>query len=286
MKGLAPTLLTAPDLQPITTRVERAEAMLLLGQERDALQEKRPDGCWCLGTGGRGHSMLRGITPIFAEVCGCPEGIAARAHIATELWVIEEQENTQRIERTWTGAEIPSRFTNFRLDTSPFYHANPWLAKMLADWRNRSSFFFWGKHGRGKTGLAIGMAWLALTEYHLHGVLLFKGVPQLLSELRSTYNDRGGPREDEVLARYVTADLFIMDDLGTEQVTGSGWVEDRLYQIISDRHSHERATIFTSNLNLEQLANKLGERICWRILEMCRKDHIINLKGRNLREEQ
>jgi len=151
---------------------------------------------------------------------------------------------------------------------------------------SQRSILLTGPFGRGKTGLAVGYAWECLNTLPITNIR-FTAVPQMLAELRDTYNHPSyeeTPTEQQVIGKYARSGLLILDDLGAEQVKSTGWLEDRLYQIIGERHAEERPTIFTSNLNLDALADRIGERITWRIAEMI-GDNIINMEGLpNLRE--
>lgn len=164
------------------------------------------------------------------------------------------------------------------------------IVNLLRDSISRSeenaSWFVWGNYGNGKTGLAVGYAFEYLRIWlDVIPTALFRTLPDLLSELRSSYG-RGddGPDEMDLLKTYAEVGLLILDDIGAEQITGSGWLEDRLYQIIGKRHSELRPIFFTSNLSIPQLAERIGERLTWRIVEMCTDSHIIEVKGANLRD--
>ena len=136
--------------------------------------------------------------------------------------------------------------------------------------------------GVGKTGLAVGYARRCVEDCHVEQ-LQFVTIPRLLSRLRSTYSNPD-VTEDSVLQQYIQTRLLILDDMGAEQVKNTGWVEDRLYQIIGERHDELRPTIFTSNLSISKLAERIGERITWRIIEMCGRENIVEIKGANLRD--
>jgi len=69
------------------------------------------------------------------------------------------------------------------------------------------------------------------------------------------------------LDRIAAVDLLHIDDLGAEHRTE--WVLEQLYTIINTRYEDERATVITSNLEPEQLAEQLGERIVSRLEGMC-----------------
>lgn len=270
--------------------------------QRDELQATRPEQCWCLGVGGSGISWIRAAWGeshrVLEKLCSyCPEGIAEYTRISNLHFQEQANMTLKRQEAHWDNAEIPARFSDLRLETHPLAKSNPVLIKRLSrpeeprdpdsgpsdDWAD--SWYLYGAYGTGKTGLAVGHAWERVQDNEYTSVL-FRRMPDLLSELRSTYNrPRGdeGPSENDLIEKYTEVGLLILDDLGAEQVSGSGWVEDRLYQIIGKRHDEMMPTVFTSNLSIEELAKRIGERVTWRIVEMCGKDHIVEVKGANLR---
>ena len=160
-----------------------------------------------------------------------------------------------------------------------------WVSTFEGGW------YFWGGYGMGKTGLVAAMAHELIFGYkNTHNdsgeplFIRFVTVPDLLTELRATYNDKGQGTESEVLGSYRKPDILILDDIGAEHIKGSGWVEDRLYQVIGHRHGDQKATWFTSNLSIKQLGERIGERIAWRIVEMCGPDNIVEIKGPNIRD--
>jgi DNA replication protein DnaC len=57
--------------------------------------------------------------------------------------------------------------------------------------------------------------------------------------------------------------LLILDDFGSEKI--SEWSRERLLTVISERYDNERATIFTSNIGLQEVEVLLGKRIRSRI---------------------
>lgn len=253
---------------------------------------------------------------LFDEVCSCPEGIEHERVKTHFLGTIAERRERHLRATIWKGAGIPKRFIDYTLENSPVGKTNPAILSTLrypvrpypekapqwseddakidawvaATTRWVESWFLWGPYGTGKTGLAVGLAreWLE-NEWEMSdgGIILFRSVPRLLSDIRGTYNrkdDSTEPTEAELLEQYTKCALLVLDDLGAEQVKNSGWVEDRLFQIIGERHDNLLPTIFTSNLSLKEVADRIGERIAWRIAEMVGKDHIIHVDGPNLRD--
>lgn len=252
-------------------------------KERDLIQAGRPELCWCLGLGSNPNREPE-------KFCCCPEGLAAQAHWQAERDQERALLHRQRMEKWWEESGVPSRFYHYRLETSPLAQTHPSLIEALQYPKSEPqeqieawlrSWFFWGQYGRGKTGLAIG---------YVHGAMkiglrpLFRSVPDLLSDLRSTYGRHEGPTENDIIQKYAEVNLLVLDDLGAEQVKNQEWVADRLYQIIGHRHAEELTTVFTSNLSMAEVAERIGDRVTWRIAEMCGADHIIEIKGPNLRD--
>ncbi len=211
-------------------------------------------------------------------------------------------------EAAWERAGIPLRLKGCRLATSPqaalypdLVHRliAPWdpsreaTEQELADWDGfwGQSWMLFGLVGRGKSGLAAGYAhqWVDPRFGEPPSNILWCNVPDLLLRLRETYNYRtygrpfGRETEFSIIKACREADLLILDDLGAEHINGSGWVQEKLYQIISRRHEDMRPTFFTSNLTLGELNDQIGERIAWRIAEMCGEENVVLLDGPNLR---
>ncbi|MBI2874300.1 MAG: ATP-binding protein [Firmicutes bacterium] len=128
------------------------------------------------------------------------------------------------------------------------------------------SLFFTGGCGVGKTHLVSAIA----NSLVLGGVVpLYAVVADLLADLKSTYGEGESPfTESHLLSRAREVSVLLLDDLGAERY--SGWVGEKLFQIINYRYLHEKPTVITSNYDLEQLEEVVGERIVSRIVEMCR----------------
>src|SRR5262249_51929228 len=122
----------------------------------------------------------------------------------------------------------------------------------------------------------------------------FITVPDLLTRLRQSY-DRdggaggvGGASERELLDDLDGAPVLVLDDLGAERATD--WAVERLFGLLNRRHDWRRPTVLTSNLGPKPLAEHLGERIAWRVVEMCRRGgeagarFLVELRGPNLRD--
>lgn len=259
---------------PQLAQLERTRRTLDDCLERDRIQETRPEGCHCLGTGGYdgqvGIALWSSDDPptlLYSEgmngplswsrTCtACPEG---RAHLA---WIAEqkaqmEQRRQARISRRVLGsANIPHRFADLTLATYPDQVAagkvQAWYLRTIGEIptpsnvKQREGLLIHGPNRRGKTGLAIGVQKLALDRDIL---AVFRSLRDLLADLRRAFGRDRDTTFDEVLDALRAAPLLIIDDLGAERLSrGDSWVAEVLYGLLDHRCNARLPTILTSNL--------------------------------------
>lgn len=228
--------------------------------------------CWCNGLGARYPLYDEfGLLVGYREVCHCPVGQRMKAEAEKNA----ASSQARRIARYLALSDIPERFRQFSLDNCPHRR----LVTRMKDAAPDSSWVLWGPPGRGKTALAIAYLrhWIERNTRRAQ----FVSMPKLLSHLRGSYD--GEYTEISVIEHYCRLGLLVLDDVGAESVGSDAWFTDRLYQIIGRRHDELRPVVLTSNLSPEQLARRVGERIWWRVLEMCGADQIVHVAGPNLR---
>lgn len=244
---------------------------------------KPVDGCFCNGSGLPRTIPLElpgGGWTGTPDYCHCSDGQTAK-------YEYETGEMKRRVIYAWERAELPLRFRDLRLDTHPLEENYPELFKRFkSETLARTSWFFRGENGTGKTGLAVSMV-----KYYLDHIpfgsfvptVLFKTVPDLISDLTSTWNNREA-NEATILKRLAEIGILILDDLGKEESGDRGWILSRLYQVINSRHGNYMTTIFTSNDKISKIGGtETGKGIAWRIIEMCGEENIIHIEGENLR---
>ncbi len=124
--------------------------------------------------------------------------------------------------------------------------------------------FMSGPVGCGKSHLASAI----LREIIRKGYSgLFYNSPDLLRDIRATFDEGSELTEDTLLEYIEEVDLLVLDDLGAEKV--SEFVLDRFYLIVNKRYEGCKPLIVTTNYDEETLKSRFGERLMSRLIEMC-----------------
>jgi hypothetical protein len=301
--------------------IPEIERRIRQARRRDELQSERPDGCFCLGLGGRGTNVVKILLkeagdidrgeleesvvvldeigqPLqgYREYCSCDDGQRLKSRVARLLDLQRSAILRQRIERAWGTTGIERRFADCSLDSYlDLLRANNAVmrddVKLIAKLRSWLTcdgdpwLVLWGPIGHGKSGLAIGLARLYIEQGRS---VLIRKVPELLDRLRQTYGDEG-----ESLAALEQSmsdvELLVLDDLGADETTRTGkssWPREKLFKLINHRYDNLRRTIITTNLEPVDLAAHVTDRTFDRIREMAGKAWYIEVKrqGETLRD--
>jgi DNA replication protein DnaC len=136
---------------------------------------------------------------------------------------------------------------------------------------------FHGKPGRGKTHLAIAIAYRALQNGF---DATFTTAAALIDDL-SAASRKGALRE--ALARYMKPHVLVVDEVG--YLAYGDDAANVLFHVVNERHIRKRAMIFTTNKNLKRWGDvlhddDLAEAIVDRILE---RGRLIKLDGPSVR---
>ncbi len=122
-----------------------------------------------------------------------------------------------------------------------------------------------GDVGTGKTTLAMLVSKRAIEAGH--SVAIYS-LPRLLARIRRTYDAEGRELSYlEFFRRLTSVDLLHIDDLGAEK--RSDWVLEQLYAIVDERYASNRSMVVTTNMNVTDLEEQIGERTVSRLAEIC-----------------
>jgi hypothetical protein len=257
---------------------------------RDQLAAERravcPD-CDCLGFGGRGPA--RGLvveTPdgrlltdptieVRAEPCSCPIGQALSAEVRTRRDELLTRDRERRLDRLWSDLRMPAGLGDeITLDT----HIDQEAMAIVRRWQRGETelpgLAFSGPSQGGKTTTAYLLAHEQIQTGH--GVVALT-VPDLIERLTDTFKHderlRGDPDHPpqashrQLIESLQVIDFLLLDDLGVEKL--SEYVERALYQILNARADAGLPTVITTNLKLEEIGHRYGDRISTRVIKAC-----------------
>jgi DNA replication protein DnaC len=168
---------------------------------------------------------------------------------------------------------IPRRFVDVSFDRNPVKDMDPTIVRAVKrfcasidDRLDRGEgLWFQGPRGTGKTTLAMLVSQHALRARRAVAIYT---LPQLLSEIRKTYDDDSRHDYLDLTERLASVDLLHLEDIAVART--NDWVLEQLYTIINDRYQDKRSVVFTADVeHPEDLAQHVGERTYSRLIEMC-----------------
>lgn len=184
----------------------------------------------------------------------------------------EQRRLADNLARMVVEAGIPPRFSrktfdNYNAETEEHKKA---LAVCIDYARNFDTasklgqcFVFCGNKGTGKTHLSVAIAKHVMK--HNGCSTLYTTAMRAIRRVRSTWNNRFGEREDDVIKMFCSRGLLIIDEVGVQ--FESKTEENVLFDIINGRYEHRRPTIVVSNLDKKGVERCLGERSFDRLRE-------------------
>jgi DNA replication protein DnaC len=113
-----------------------------------------------------------------------------------------------------------------------------------------------------------GLSGIRITAYRMHEIMRKKHF--------------GAEDDAESFDSLVDAPLLMIDDLGTEPVLKNITVE-YLFTLLNERCAAKRHTVIATNLSMDKIKERYGERVSSRLLDKTRFKRIL-LKGRDLRQ--
>jgi DNA replication protein DnaC len=140
-----------------------------------------------------------------------------------------------------------------------------------------SGLLFIGQPGHGKTTLAVACIQEMLTQFPLDAFAPPSNASLVRPCYFSTFNElielRGSMMEehtDQQEALYYgmlgecendayNIRVLVIDDVGREHTSDSGWQKSLLHDVIRTRHNNGLPTIVTSNIDLKGWAGKYGD---------------------------
>jgi DNA replication protein DnaC len=203
-------------------------------------------------------------------------------------WLLDEDANVARPcrcrpERVATARalslqhEVPSRYRGLALDRPPVTEImatmDPTERVRVRDYCLRperyldagEGIWFLGPRGTGKTSLAMLISQSVLRARRTVAIYT---APQLLTEIRSTY-EQGSPHSyAQLMQRLRAVDLLHLEDLAVAKTTD--WVLEQFYTVVNDRYQDRRSIVFTADVaQPSDLGGHVGARTFSRLMEIC-----------------
>ena len=167
---------------------------------------------------------------------------------------------------------IPFRYKDAKYEEVP----KDIQAKFEVIRESRQGIYIHGGIGTGKTHIAYALNANSKDKAKLDS--RFWNTTELLRELRLDFDRKPEDKEHEESELFNFRGLLFLDDIGAEKL--SDWVLETFYLIVNKRYNEKLPTIFTSNMPIAELAERIGDRTTSRIVEMC---DIIKLEGKDRR---
>jgi len=173
---------------------------------------------------------------------------------------------------------VPSRYLNCDFNNFNVDAGNKTAFSKLHELNEvKDIIYITGDVGTGKTHLSVAL--LRNLRHLQYQKGNFQPATRILLELRSGFsNDKVS--EKDALRTYQLDEILIVDDLGAEKLTD--YVVQAWYSIVDYRYSNMLPTVITSNLSIQELAAKFGDRIASRAAS----GMVLTLKGSDRRIEK
>ncbi len=182
--------------------------------------------------------------------CNCTLGEKSKEQQAR----LEQYSNLGALKRFTFDNFLPYGRSGLLLEQKQFQAAFT-AAKAFAD-EPKGWLIFAGSSGCGKTHLATAIA----SERICHGQpALYKTTPDLLDDLRATFNPEREATYNQSFDTIRNAPLLILDDLGMHSSTP--WAQEKLDQLIDYRYNQQLPTVITIGNPIEHLDKRIGSRL-------------------------
>ena len=182
-----------------------------------------------------------------------------------------------KIKKLFGQSMIPKRFADKNFEGYEAIEKGQYQAlkscldfaqELKTDWLSGKTLLLIGTPGTGKTHLACAVGHEAIK---LGRTVLYTTVTRLLEDIKSSWNDKDRSVKN-IIARYVSVDLLIMDEIGAFKGI-SEREKDYLFEVINARYEQMKPMIAVSNLRLscaDSIEAYLEERSFDRLCEQAR----------------
>ncbi len=136
--------------------------------------------------------------------------------------------------------------------------------------KGKGLYLYSSTKGSGKTRLAASIL-NAVVKVHDNKdnplSVYYSSAADLLAEIKKTFDRDSDVKTSDLIDSVKNVELLVLDDIGVEKA--GDWVEETFTRILDHRLQNLKVTIFTSNLEIDDLDNQYPQgRISSRIEKM------------------
>jgi DNA replication protein DnaC len=225
----------------------------------------------------------------------CAEAVERRRkeEVRKELERRELEQREEEIAKWYASEALPLDVRQKTFESFAATPDNQHALQRLNAWRPGDDFGFLisGPAGTGKSHLGFALLNRIIEDYRSSPTSPGPSIENLSAPIRRRYYMPAYFSISEMLAsmrardgssdlnwRLTHSQAVLLDDLGTESITD--WSRDILFRIFDYRLNHRLPTFVTSNLTLNELKERLHERVTSRIIGLCIP---VMLKGKDRR---
>ena len=200
------------------------------------------------------YAVKMPFQPLTFTRCACQIERDAKEAEAKKKWDEAEQIKENVAQSGMTKLQRSCTFNSFERRAKTEKALS--IARRYADsFPNvNKGLLFIGSCGSGKTHLALAIGNAILQKGY---TVRFLTASRLFRDLKETFNSYD-ITENDILNPLLRCNLLILDDLGVS--APSEWSKSVLHDLISDRIDAQKPTICTTNLNFDQLPDRLDSR--------------------------
>lgn len=166
---------------------------------------------------------------------------------------------------------IPNRFKDINYEKDVPVNIKNKVENLIS---NKKGLYLYGQTGVGKTHIAYAIAsFFNENKYKTW----FLNTGEMLRQMREEFEKT--EFIEPIYEQLIDFNgLLFLDDIGAEKMTD--WVRETFYLILNNKYENMIPVIFTSNYSLDELAEKVGDRVVSRIMGIC---DILKLEGNDRR---
>jgi DNA replication protein DnaC len=167
---------------------------------------------------------------------------------------LEQYSNLGALSRLTFDNLLPQGMSGYESNQQQFQAAHDAAKAFVAEAKGWLALV--GPSGCGKTHL---LAAIANERIKQGQPALYKTAPDLLDDLRSTFNPDHDIRYDQSFNALRDTPLLLIDDLGTQSSTP--WANEKLDQLLNHRYNQQLPTVITTSTPVEQLNDRIRSRL-------------------------